>query len=522
MTTPKKGYAGFIMTCLCVLCVVTIAVTSIFVVANQEPVAGNPTPPPVGTNPSIQNSLFNLDGTINGQVAANILRDLNDTNTAVEYRGARHRLFPDHGTGHTLSLSQTFWRVAHVDGDRIMLWAWNAYRLSVFHQWTSGGFQPIHFNYITSPLRTNLLNDFNELPNTITTNSVILPTEIKNNPGTPNATSMDRIWIPTRTQLENVRGVGVAMDLGYRIMFRPHHTSNRLWAWTNPFGQVITPSNMVIDVLTPHHYSSGFTGGILSDALSVLPALYLDRQILEAYASGYTANNRTLFNENGILNPDAVELLYNKVEINDRTTPFRVFPDTGTGYTLALSRTYFRIAHIDSTNGKVALIAETAYRRSAVDVHTARAELLNDFGNVNQNGRYNVFILPAPKETGNIVATDRVWLPSFNEIRDEGVWGLDASLRGFVPQTRALLAPLFAWLRTEPEGRRVDGLVANGSGGIAPSIYLDTLALFNPLFATFQDGSNPLARVSSPEEGGASATRIGIELANPGPTELTF
>ena len=80
-------------------------------------------------------SLFNLDGTINGQIAANILRDAGHPQFAVNdgvghetavmggitrdvYRWTHFRLFPDITTNaNTLSLSRVYWRIGAVLGE---------------------------------------------------------------------------------------------------------------------------------------------------------------------------------------------------------------------------------------------------------------------------------------------------------------------------------------------------------------------------------------------------------------------
>ncbi|MCL2570678.1 MAG: hypothetical protein FWE16_05770, partial [Firmicutes bacterium] len=540
MTTPKRGYAGFIMTCMGVLCVVTIAVASVFVVAtNNQPVAGDPTPGLTGTGPSVQNSLFNLDGTINGQIAANILRDLNEDNTAVDYRGAYFRLFPDHGTGHTLSLSQSFWRVAHVDGDRIAMWSWNAYRTARFNPMAPNNINlPIHTNYLSSELRTNILNDFNGLPNAITENSAIITADFIARPsidgfGGPRIT--DRIWLPSRFQVAYEWNPSVFEVGSPSSQFRPFQTTSLNSGWlSSAFNQGTTVQT--VD-LTGGASLTG-TSNIWEVRNNVIPALFLDRQILETHAATYVANSVSLFNYDGGLNKDQVELLYNKVETGDRVTPFRLFPNIGTGTAFHLSRTYFRIAHVDSSNQRLALIAETSYRASQFNLigqgnnyatSLVRTNLLNDFNNVNIDGRFNLYILPANKTSDNLVSTDRVWLPSYDEVRDGGLWDLNARLRGLTPRvsffsaSTSLRSPygIDSKVRMNANGSFVNH-GASTNAGVAPSLYLDTLALFSDILATFQDGSNPLARVSSPEEGGASATRIGIELANPGPTELTF
>ncbi|MCL2846272.1 MAG: hypothetical protein FWE38_01135, partial [Firmicutes bacterium] len=94
------------------------------------------------------------------------------------------RLFPDTGSGHVLALSRLMWRVVHVDGDRVTLWAAGAYRNSQFHL---AGDIPV---YLKSHLRQNLLSDFTGLGllNHIQLHSVC-------------SGVYDHIWVPTLAEV---------------------------------------------------------------------------------------------------------------------------------------------------------------------------------------------------------------------------------------------------------------------------------------------------------------------------------
>ncbi|MCL2846676.1 MAG: S8 family serine peptidase [Firmicutes bacterium] len=144
-------------------------------------------------------SLFDSYGTLNPDIAASILSSLNPSNTAAVDRDTQFRLFPDVGTGHTLALSRLNWRIVHVNGDRVTLWASQVYRNSIFHSRVHDVVGNPNTDwrvlpYRDSMLRSNLLADWNGiasgLPNI---GNHILP----HGTTAHGANASDPLWIPS-------------------------------------------------------------------------------------------------------------------------------------------------------------------------------------------------------------------------------------------------------------------------------------------------------------------------------------
>ena len=151
---------------------------------------------PLGANPLPvpgMYALFSTDGTINGAVAREILNALNEDHTAVDDRDTEFRLFSENTTNTNVqNLSNLTWRLTHVDGDRITLWAAGAYRNS---QFAANAQTTTAHQYSGSAVRTNLTTDFNAIFNGFTAanqnNILTLGTTADN------ANTNDRIWLPT-------------------------------------------------------------------------------------------------------------------------------------------------------------------------------------------------------------------------------------------------------------------------------------------------------------------------------------
>jgi len=203
-------------------------------------------------------------------------------------------------------------------------------------------------------------------------------------------------------------------------------------------------------------------------------------------------------------------------------TPFRLFPDIGAGDTLALSRTYYRIAHVDNVGNRVALYAENAYRNSAFYPNTTdqdcnvystigsvRTNLLADFNNI-QTALPNInnYIPPANDTSDNLVATDRMWLPSRPEVlATNGTWGMTATRNSYNPFGFGSSA----WHRSPSSTSDAsfvssDGMTSWGtvtfSYAVRPALYLDVNAL--SLYVVTADPSNPPNFAVVPEIGSLS------------------
>ena len=466
------------------------------------------------------NSLFSTGGFINRQVAANILRDLNSANNAPEYRGTYFRLFPDLnlGSGNLRALAHTYWRVAHVSGDRVAMLAVSSYRTSSFGPANERA-------YGTSIVRNALVTDFNALPSGIRENPAILTKGTHNNPGGyPNVPATDRIWLPSHPELFNSDGAG-----GWGL-----NGPDRSY---NPFSAGVAGANAwTRTATTATHAATVFsisTTGILSahlvtDTIAIRPALYLSLNSLVSAAGSQSANNRTLFNAQGHINQDVAAAIGQKLIIGDRRTPFRLFPDTTatgqplTGHALALSQTHFRIAHVDFAANRIAVWAEHSYRTSIfsnlpVDYRDSalRVNLLSDFDILNENGRFNTHILPAQKTAHHQNPDDRIWLPSVQEVQNHGIWRINANrYRAYNPSAQES----FAWLRSSvtPAANMVYPWVVPSSGSLStrrstqilsvrPAFYLNTNSIdFLPNHMTivdvgFTEESSSTATVRTPE-----------------------
>ena len=139
-------------------------------------------------------TLFGSNGTINATIATQILSALNSTNTAPIDRTTEFRLFPDTGTGHTLALSRLYWRITHVAGDRVTLWASQPYRASRYHP---GERDDDFIEYRNSELQTRLLNDFSFIQN-IAGDAIL-----RQNTDVDDANPSDMIWLPSEQEVRN-------------------------------------------------------------------------------------------------------------------------------------------------------------------------------------------------------------------------------------------------------------------------------------------------------------------------------
>ena len=424
---------------------------------------------------SSSRSLFRLDGRLNGQIAANILRDAGHPQFSVSdgvshidavhtdgvYRWTYFRLFPDQGAGTTLSLSRIYWRIAAVLGEdgnqRIAMWAVNGYRNSVFRSASDRPNDGYERNlYSRSTVRINIFTDFGLVgdggfPAEIHNHDAILP---KGGDGTVVPVG-DRIWLPSQPEIVNG---GIWNVRGASRSYNPRGFNNG--AWLASYSSATSLYSIATNGVFVTHRLPTATNG------AVRPALYLCVESLVQSASSYRPMNRTLFTLDGNLNEDVRVELRSKIRMRNFTTPFRLWPDvSGTTSTFALSRTYFRVSHLETSrrsNGSrgVVLWAEEGYRNSAFDtvghsfIHDqnnpaeadnvysnslVRHNLLTDFGQIGVGGgfpealRDSGAILPKGDNNGNIIPeTDLIWLPLQTEVMNGGTWNFtDSELRRF-------------------------------------------------------------------------------------------
>ncbi|MCL2229346.1 MAG: InlB B-repeat-containing protein, partial [Firmicutes bacterium] len=233
--------------------------------------------------------LFNLDGSINTQTAQLILNASADGD-----RSTLFRLFPDvHTTGdnaaHVLSLSRLNFRFTWTGGDRIAMWAVQAYRSSMFmspETWPALRLQWPRINthrYYYSLLRQNLLSDFTSLQTTMPKiNNIVLPKG-----ETAYNIAYDRIWLPSGGNRYGDRG-SINPDIGE---IGGSATEAGLWGFTSnserlsvslittrSHGGVGIDNLWVVDLNGGFH----FRGGVASFSDNFIrPALYLSASALQ-------------------------------------------------------------------------------------------------------------------------------------------------------------------------------------------------------------------------------------------------
>ncbi|MCL2846509.1 MAG: hypothetical protein FWE38_02345, partial [Firmicutes bacterium] len=175
------------------------------------------------------------------------------------------RLFPDTGSGHVLALSRLMWRVVHVDGDRVTLWAAGAYRNSVFHSHlhsdpgsVNGTALPL---YRYSDLRNNVLGDWVGLVSLLPISQHVLAQGTDTFGANPN----DPLWIPSFSGEANL-GAAWGMTEQLRSFDRNGFSIN---AWSRQRGQ---NTFSLMNVFTFEGEAWTRTGTFES---SVRPALHL-------------------------------------------------------------------------------------------------------------------------------------------------------------------------------------------------------------------------------------------------------
>ncbi|MCL2569846.1 MAG: hypothetical protein FWE16_01405 [Firmicutes bacterium] len=448
--TPLKKKLGWIGLCVGIFCVNVIAVTSVFILANRGPVAGDPTPPtppPSFPYPNyMQHTLLNLDGTINGQVAANILRDLNSTNTAVNYRGTIFRLmstygvqFPGPNAVRPFALSTSLWRIVAVEGNNLVIYSTHGYNVSFLND-----------------IRTTLNNDFNSLPNEIRTNPLIIPTG--NRPDGGAGIVGDRLWLPSLTELNQWSVVnqrhGRFRQGGWSS---PPIFNFYFAAWLRSGNRHVIHTGSSVTTLNPHQ---------MTQRQALRPAMLLSIPLLQQAAQGYTERNRYLFDVSidGSVSVNEDVRLFIKENILESQVassghvhldwiPFRFFPNLGDNTTSqALSQTYFSIG-LNLNNATLHTVAVDQYVHFTGIPDNARVfdnvTLLDDWERINTSGRFNQFLIPATETVNGIFL-----------VSNSG--------------------PLFGGQSTIHSGTRV-ALV---------HIYLDMIELFPELFASIELPAN--------------------------------
>jgi len=173
----------------------------------------------------------------------------------------------------------------------------------------------------------------------------------------------------------------------------------------------------------------------------------------------------SLFNANGQMTRVQAQNILNALgdtpadnsSIN-RNTQFRLFPDieiTSTHAT-ALSRLHWRIVNVDGD--RVTFWASDSYRSigfmSTSSMYPVYSEsilrqfLLSDFNNLTSEiPNLNNHVLIKGTTIDGAVASDRIFIPSLQEVQNSGTWGLNTALRSF-PRMGDAASFGRVWLRT--------------------------------------------------------------------------
>jgi len=265
---------------------------------------------------STHTPLFSPNGQINVPQAQNILLALGDLDNPdnIIDRETEFRLFPMAGSGYVLNLSRLYWRIVHVDGDRVTFWASGAYRTSQFHNVLLGGSsgqgslspdisfpmpeeqQPMQIErdrlpntdmdfvidgemsqnaggqyaplYRDSLLRQNLLADFAVLTSLIPSLNNHILTQGTAEDG---ANLTDRIWIPSRA--EYVIG-GVWRSSLAAALFNSHGFHGSAWLRCH---NTTAGSEHLARIIT----STGTLSSVTATSIrSVRPALHISLESL--------------------------------------------------------------------------------------------------------------------------------------------------------------------------------------------------------------------------------------------------
>jgi len=235
-------------------------------------------------NPPGVSSLFMLDGSIDRQIAADILYAVDNNDRATVFR-----LFPDVGSGYTLGLSQLNWRFVHEGDGRIAMWAVHAYRNSMFNANVNHpGFVNLattpHLganNYYRSELRNALTSDFGAILGAIPgiADGMLQkgPTQFDSDAGIEN----DFIWLPSIQELQ----VPADWGQGGTGTWGLSSYGDRTMLGTGGFGEIpwtrswdsrgVNGSQRIM----PNGSLAGYSS--VANILSIRPALYLDVEVLE-------------------------------------------------------------------------------------------------------------------------------------------------------------------------------------------------------------------------------------------------
>ncbi|MCL2846384.1 MAG: InlB B-repeat-containing protein [Firmicutes bacterium] len=400
--------------------------------------------------------LFNTNGTLNATQATNILNALNANNTAVANRDTQFRLFPDVGSGNVLNLSRLTWRITHVNGDRVTLWASAAYRNSQYH--TANSF----IAYNNSTIRSNLLADWGG----ITAGIAGLGTHVLSHGTTAtHANTADLIWLPELADVGSNNSAGVRS--GTWNMTPAERTYNANGFSTSAF--LRSPNDAWAASVTTNGNAHA-NGWSWNASHAVRPALHLSLSSLaQASSLGGTIaapanpaqpNTATLVNAtNGQFNPDLAQALHGAAIGNDFNTRFRLFPDRGAGNTLALSRVTWRVLAVNGD--RVSMIANEAYRNdifhasnNAWNGSTVRTNLTNDFAGIINIPGLSAQMVNHGGTADGMVAADMIWVPSWAEISARTVAQRGYQLNGQVHH---------AWLRTPGTAGRTSVVTAAGN-----------------------------------------------------------
>jgi len=360
-------------------------------------------------------------------------------------------------------LSQTFWRIAHVDksdanpaNHRVALWAVTPYRDSEFD--TTANRTPATNEYNGSLIHTRLVSDFNtHIPPAIRNNFQPIGTNHDNLVPTT-----DIVWLPSEPEVDNSGTWGFGTTDAAARPFRTYNHAGFNSVFSTTFAWLRSPGAAGLARRVVTNGNLGSSPVTLETA--VRPALYLTLSSLTAAqaAGSNTAQNTSLLNSTGGFNNDIGNVVSQLITNNDKRTPFRLFPEITTADVNVqhLTRTLWRIAHVDTNH--VTLYAETAYRSSEFDTTANRNPATNEYnGSLVQNRLKTDFaaittaiptlitnniVLPANTSSDNLDPDDLIWLPSETEV--VSTWNLNTNLRrayngGYAPTNASL-----AWLRS--------------------------------------------------------------------------
>ncbi|MCL2851063.1 MAG: hypothetical protein FWE01_01740 [Firmicutes bacterium] len=421
-----------------------------------------------GKDEEVAMSLFGVDGLVNGVIAATILNNIEDG-----YFARPFRIFPTVGEGFAHDLSETFFRVAFVDdvNRRIVMWAWDTYRDSLYHNTSS-------VTYSSSYVRNRILEDFGVIRSQVNgiDNYILQAGKV-----TAGALVSDRMWLAS---FDEVRSGGLWGLTPEMRSGNPNGFSAFSWLRSGPGAETGVITN-----------TGGTTNIPIAGVVhSVRPAFYLCFDGLGSAAIGYESLSRTLFDEDGEIDEGKAAIIFSHVQNVDRGVPFRLFADVGVDENvLRLSRMYFRIVNVCEDSDRLTLWAVSGYRsgqfnsmagNNTYDGSVVQMNLVEDFQKILDG--FDVedsIIMPAGLGQVGVDADDFIWLPSVGEVGSGiglgeaavGNWNLGAKHRSF---DVAGLVHSWAWLRSAAGGLNVNSV--DSGGGVASQGVTSTSMVVRP------------------------------------------